>query len=191
MQELLRQQLQAPAESAPEEVFVEVALAAAVFAAQGDEPRTAREALTGPNKELWRESIDREMKAMTDFEVWDPEPVELPPGKTAVDSKLVFKHKTDEHGNVVKYKSRFVARGFSQRPGEDFGQTYSSVARMTTVRLLLALATVLGLYLHVVDVDNAFLNARLREEIYLRQPEGADDGTGRVFRLRKALYGLK
>ena len=59
------------------------------------------------------------------------------------------------------------------------------------VRLLLALATVLGLYLHVVDVDNAFLNAMLREEIYLRQPEGADDGTGRVFRLRKALYGLK
>ena len=117
--------------------------------------------------------------------------MELPSGKTAVDSKLVFKIKTDEKGRVVKYKARFVARGFSQRPGEDFGETYSPVAMLTTVRLLLALAAVHGWPLHVVDVNNAFLNAPLTEEIYLRQPAGADDGTGRVYRLRKALYGLK
>ena len=62
---------------------------------------------------------------------------------------------------------------------------------LTTVRLLLALAAIHGWPAHVVDVNNAFLNAPLQDEIYLRQPEGASDGTGRVYRLRMALYGLK
>ena len=82
---------------------------------------------------------------MTDFGVWDPQLVKLPGGKTGVDSKLVFKHKTDEQGRIVKYKSRFVARGFSQRPGEDYRETYSSVAKLVTGRLLLALAAIFAL----------------------------------------------
>jgi len=88
----------------------------------------------GQMGQLWRESIASEMQAMTDFGVWDPQLVDLPAGKKAVDSKLVFKHKTDEHGRIVKYKSRFVARGFSQRPGEDYRETYSSMAKLVTVQ---------------------------------------------------------
>ena len=65
------------------------------------------------------------------------------------------------------------------------------MAKLATVRLILALAAIFSWSVHVCDVDNAFLNAPLKEEIYLAQPAGADDGTGRVFRLLKALYGLK
>jgi hypothetical protein len=195
MTRLLLQQIgQLPSEGgepALEEALADAACVAALFASQGEEPTTAAEALSGPQAAEWRAAIQAEMQAMVEFGVWDPELVELPEGKTAVDSKLVFKIKTNEKGEVVKYKARFVARGFSQRPGEDFGETYSPVAMMPTVRLLIALAAVHGWPVHVVDVNNAFLNAPLTEEIYLRQPAGADDGTGRVFRLRKALYGLK
>ena len=195
MRRLLIQQLgQIPPDRGEPDVdgaLADAAFMAALCAAEGAEPRTAAEALSGPQAAEWRAAIDSEMQAMTEFGVWDPYLVELPSGKTAVDSKLVFKIKTDEKGRVVKYKARFVARGFSQRPGEDFGETYSPVAMLTTVRLLLALAAVHGWPVHVVDVNNAFLNASLTEEIYLRQPAGGNDGTGRVYRLRKALYGLK
>jgi hypothetical protein len=190
MRELLRQQIELAGED-PEQVLAEAAFAFAVHGATGEEPKTAAEALSGPDAHLWKESIQKEMQAMRDFGVWDPELVELPKGKTAVDSKLLFKHKKDESGRIVKYKTRFVARGFSQRAGEDYGQTYSSVAKLASVRLLLALAASHGWHAHVVDVDFAFLNAPLKEEIYLRQPAGADDGTGKVYRLRRALYGLK
>ena len=169
------------------------AVIAEVLAAIGRaaEPITVQEALQGPDAHLWRTAISEEMAAMAKFGVWDKELVELPPGGHAVDSKLVFRIKTNEAGEPVRYKARFVARGFTQRFGEDYGETFSSVAKMPAVRLLLALAAVHDLELHVVDVDNAFLNADLDEELYLQQPKGADDGSGRVYRLRKALYGLK
>ena len=70
--------------------------------------------MQGPDKEKWENAIKEEMKAMVEFGVWDPQPVELPKGKQAVDSKIVLKIKTDEQGNPVKYKARFVARGFTQ-----------------------------------------------------------------------------
>jgi len=171
--------------------LAEVFVTSAAFVALADEPLTAAEALSGPDKEKWHASIDKEMSSMEKFHVWDPQLVDLPPGKTAVDSKLIFKHKTNEQGEVVVYKTRLVARGFTQRPGEDFGETYSSVAKLVTVRLLMASAACHGWHVHTCDVDSAFLNAPLQEEIYLRQPDGFSDGTDRVFRLRKALYGLK
>ena len=175
----------------PEEVLAQVFAAAAATPISHTLPSSAAEALQGPDAHLWRQAIDAEMQAMVQFGVWDEEPVELPPGKKAVDSKLVFRIKTNQWGEVEKYKARFVARGFSQRPGEDYHETFSSVTKMGTVRLLLALATVHDWELHLCDVDNAFLNAPLTEEVYLRQPKGLEDGTGRVYRLRKALYGLK
>jgi hypothetical protein len=191
MTQLLLDQL-GPARGEPDlsAALAEAAFVAEVLAAVGDEPRTPAEALGGPDAEKWRESINIEMNAIKAFGVLS-ELVELPPGKKAVDSKLVFRLKTDELGDVVNHKSRFVARGFTQEPGKDYDETYSPVAMLTTVRLLLGLATVHGWAVHVVDVNNAFLNAPLKEEIYLKQPEGSDDGTGRVYRVKKALYGLK
>ena len=155
------------------------------------EPARVKGALQGPEAKEWREALEKEMAAMVEQGVWDPEPVELPPGKSAVDSKVIFKWKKDDKGQVARYKARLVARGFSQRPGEDYGQTFASVAKMPTIRLLLGLAAEHDMEVHLADVDHAFLYASLEHEVYLKQPKGADDGTGRVLRLRKALYGLK
>ena len=117
--------------------------------------------------------------------------VDLPAGKTAVDSKVIFVLKRHPNGEILKYKARLVARGFSQRPGEDYDETFASVTKPPSVRLLLALVAQEGWEAHVCDVNNAFLNAPLTEEIYLQQPKGMDDGSGKVYRLLKALYGLK
>jgi len=128
---------------------------------------------------------------MEDLKVWDKAPVPLPAGKTAVDGKFVFAPKLDAEGNVVRYRARFVARGFTQRPGSDYTETFSSVVKWATVRMVGALAAVNDWEVHVVDVKTAFLRAPLEEEVYLRQPAELSDGTNRVLRLRQALYGLK
>lgn len=157
----------------------------------GDEPSTLAEALAGPEGAEWQKGAEKEVNAMRTMGVWDPEPVELPPDKKAVSVKYVFRKKTDQDGNVMQYKVRLVAKGFTQVPGEDFGEVFALVGKFTTGRVLLALAAVKGWYVHQEDVDHAFLNGVLHEEVYVKQPEGFDDGTGRVYRLRKALYGLK
>jgi hypothetical protein len=104
----------------------------------------------------------------------------------------VFKLKRDEAGTIVKHKARLVARGFVQREGINFNDTFAPVARMESVRLLFALATQEGWRVHHMDVKSAFLNSDLKEEVYVHQPPGfAIPGKeGKVLRLRKALYGL-
>jgi hypothetical protein len=169
------------------------ALVGALFAGVGvgDEPRSYKEAVAGSEAKEWQAAIGAEMQSIRDHGVWDEELVELPPGKKAIDLKFVFRKKTDAQGNVVQHKARLVARGFTQVPGQDFGETFAPVGKFTTGRVLLGLAAVHGWHVHQMDVVTAFLNGRLEEEIYVQQPEGHDDGTGRVYRLRKALYGLK
>ena len=117
--------------------------------------------------------------------------MQLPPGRTAIDGKFVFALKEDQHGNVLRYRARFVGRGFTQKPGSDYTETFSSVVKWATVRLVAALAAINNWEVHVVDVKTAFLRAPLEEEVYLQQPPELSDGTKRVLRLRKALYGLK
>jgi hypothetical protein len=91
---------------------------------------------------------------------------------------------------VVEYKSRLVGRGFTQVKGQDYDETYSSISKLVTIRLLLALAAQHDWEVHVCDVRNAFLNAPLKEEIYVQLPKGLGE-PGKVYRLKKALYGLK
>lgn len=155
------------------------------------QPNSVAEALSGPDSKRWKAAIDAELNAMTEFKVWDPVPVQLPPGKKAVGSKLILKIKRNQDGTVDKFKARLCALGCSQVPGKDVGDTFSNVGKWPTIRLLLALAAVMGWEVEVVDVKNAFLQAPLKEEVYLRQPEGLGDGTTRVYRLRRAMYGLK
>src|SRR6185437_10981230 len=111
----------------------------------------------------------------------------------AITLKWVFKLKRDEAGTVVKHKSRLVARGFVQQEGVDFDDAFAPVARMESVRLLLALAAQEGWRVHHMDVKLAFLNGDLKEEVYVHKPPGfAIPGKeGKVLRLRKALYGLR
>jgi hypothetical protein len=105
----------------------------------------------------------------------------------------VWKNKEGEKGEVVRNKSRLVAKGFSQKEGIDYEATFTPVARLEAIRILLAIFVAKGFKLHQMDVKSAFLNGVLEEELYVRQPPGLESEKypHRVYKLRKALYGLK
>ena len=107
-----------------------------------------------------------------------------------IDAKWVYTWKVDEHGWVVKAKSRLVARGFKQREGVDFGETYAPTVSSSCVCLLSAIACECDLDLCHFDVDQAFVQSDL-EDVFLRLPKGCGDLSGKVVRLNKSLYGLK
>ena len=109
----------------------------------------------------------------------------------AIDNRWVFVVKTNSKNEVISYKARFVARGFTQRPGIDYEDTYSPVTRPEMIRTMLAVAAQQGWKLEQFDVKTAFLNGRLEEELYMRQPMGFDDQTDWVCRLNCSIYGLK
>ncbi|KAF3670777.1 COP9 signalosome complex subunit 2 [Capsicum annuum] len=98
--------------------------------------------------------------------------VNLPPGNKLLGSKWIFKRKMKADGTIDKYKAKLVVKGFKQKEGLDYNDTYSSVIRISSIRMLIALAVVYGLKIHQIDVKNAFLNGELEEEIYMEQPKG-------------------
>jgi hypothetical protein len=124
-------------------------------------------------------------------QVW--ELVDPPSRCKPIGTKLVWKNKEGEKGEVVRNKSRLVAQGFSQKEGIDYEETFAPVARLETIRILLAFSVAKGFKLHQMDVKSAFLNGVLEEEVYVRQPPGfeSEKYPHQVYKLRKALYGLK
>ena len=97
-----------------------------------------------------------------------------PEGRRIVGSKWVFKTKKDANGAVERYKAQLVAQGqgCSQKYGQDYDETFSPVVRFESIRIVIALAVQFGLKLHQMDVTTAFLNGELKEDIYMKQPEG-------------------
>ena len=162
-----------------------------VYIANGEDPVTAKMALSSPDAEKWKNAMESELDSLDKNDVWDL--CELPQGREAVGSKWVFKRKYDVDGNVERYKARLVAQGYNQRHGIDYDETFSPVVRFESVRALIALAAKKKLHLHQLDVATAFLNGELKEEIYMKQPEGfAFKGKEHlVCKLKKSIYGLK
>ena len=115
----------------------------------------------------------------------------LPPGEKPIKCKWVFKTKRDEYGNPVKFKARLVSKGFSQREGIDFNETFAPVVRYDSIRYLLALAVKYEMHIHQMDAVSAYLNGTLKETVYMEQPELFDDGSKKVCKLQKSIYGLK
>uniref|UniRef100_A0ACD5TR82 Uncharacterized protein n=1 Tax=Avena sativa TaxID=4498 RepID=A0ACD5TR82_AVESA len=153
-----------------------------------EEPASVEEALAD---QAWGKAMQEEMSAIDENQTWAL--TDLPGTHRAIGLKWVFKVKRDPAGNIVKYKARLVAKGYAQRQGVDFEEVFAPVARLETVRLLLALAAQGGWQVHHMDVKSAFLNGDLVKEVYVQQPPGFIDGKqkNKVYRLRKALYGLR
>ncbi|KAL0346475.1 UNVERIFIED_CONTAM: Retrovirus-related Pol polyprotein from transposon TNT 1-94 [Sesamum calycinum] len=139
----------------------------------------------------WKEAVKSEMDSIVSNGTWVL--VDLPPGCTTIGCKWIFKKKLKPDGSIDKFKARLVAKGFKQKEGIDYFDTYSPVARLTTIRVLIALASVYNLSIHQMDVKTAFLYGELEEEIYMDQPEGfvAHGNERKVCKLVKSLYGLK
>lgn len=136
-----------------------------------------------------------ELRALVSNRTWQIQ--QLPQNRRSIPCRWVYKNKLDGEGNLVRRKARLVAKGFTQRLGIDFEETFAPVAKMTSARTLIALATVRNWELDCVDVDNAYLNGDLKEEIYMEVPPGYDlidpkpVPPGYALRLLKSLYGLK
>ena len=124
-------------------------------------------------------------------DVWDVLP--RPHGKSVVTSKWIYKIKHATDGSIEKYKAIFVARGFSQKEGIDYEETFAPVVRYTSIRLVLALATKMKWKVHQMDVKTAFLNGVVEEEVYAEQPLGfkTHDRETHVCKLNKSMYYLK
>ncbi|XP_071676783.1 uncharacterized protein [Lolium perenne] len=152
------------------------------------EPPDFRHAMTSPP---WREAMQQEYDALQRNGTWRLVPRQ--PGINVIDSKWVFKVKQHADGSVERYKARLVAKGFKQRYGLDYADTFSPVVKPTTIRLLLSLAVSQRWHLRQLDIQNAFLNGILEEEVYMRQPPGFEDPVHpqHLCRLVKAIYGLK
>jgi hypothetical protein len=157
----------------------------------------------------WYEAIDIEIKAMFDRDVWIVKPkAQMPSGRTLVNFKWVFKIKFDEKDTIQKFKARLCAKGFTQREGIDYTETFSPVARHTTFKMLLAIGTAEQFHYRHMDVKTAFLHGILKEKVYMKAPQyviqymkdklgmfkGVDISNGHkeyVLELHKAIYGLK
>jgi hypothetical protein len=112
--------------------------------------------------------MDEKMRSFLENDTW--ELVERSKGVKPIPMKWVYKVKRDAQGNVERYKSRLVAKGFLQKQGVDFEEVYASMSKHTTLRTLLAIVAHQDLELHQLDVKTAFLNGELEEEIYMQQP---------------------
>ena len=152
------------------------------------EPTTYKDAV---KHECWNKAIAEELKALTDNNTWFL--TSLPPGNKAIGNKWIFKVKYRADGTVERHKARLVAKGYNQTEGLDYMETFSPVAQMTTIRVLLTLAAANNWYLHQLDVNTAFLHGDLEEEVYMTVPLGMknSENSDLVCHLKKSIYGLK
>ncbi|QRW10540.1 Copia-like polyprotein/retrotransposon [Ceratobasidium sp. AG-Ba] len=173
-------------ESEEERAEIELALAAVI---EEQPPATYDEAMGREDAPRWLEAMLEELRSIDKFGVWSD--VDPPSWANIVGCRWVYDYKRDASGAVTRYKARLVAKGYSQRAGVDSNEIWSPVARLTAIRVLLAIVAAKDYELDQLDVKTAFLHSPLKEQIYMHQPEGFGTGDGKVKVLHKAIYGLK
>ena len=156
-----------------------------------DEPQSFKEAMSSPEAPYWKEAINDEVEFILQNHMW--ELVDLPPGSKPLGYKWIFKKKMKADGSSDKYKARLLIKGYEQKEGLEYFDTYSPVTRISSIRMLIAIAAIHNLEIHQMDVKTTLLNGDLDEEIYMKQPEGfiVSGQEKKVCRLAKSLYGLK
>ena len=131
------------------------------------------------------------MESMYLNSIW--ELIDLPNGFRPIGNKWIYKRKKGPDGQVETYKARLVANRYTQKEGMDYEETFSPVAMLKSIRILLSIAASLDYEIWQMDVKTVFLNDNLDEEIYMSQPEGfiVQGQEHKVYRLLKSIYGLK
>ncbi|KFX96087.1 hypothetical protein V490_03518 [Pseudogymnoascus sp. VKM F-3557] len=153
------------------------------------EPTTFRGALQTSEASEWQAAADEEYNSLVGKGVF--EPCDLPPGRKALTVRWVFKRKLGVDGLVERYKARLVARGFEQKYGTDYEETFATVVKAPSYRLLFAISALFKWTCRQSDIKTAFLHPTLEEEIFIAEPEGYVRNPGKVLQLKKGLYGLK
>ncbi|HEY9754517.1 MAG TPA: reverse transcriptase domain-containing protein, partial [Oculatellaceae cyanobacterium] len=160
-----------------------------------DGPQSLQEALSGKDKDRWRESIEHEIKSQIENGVFSERPVQPNPSKKVIPTKFVFQTKRDGNGQIIKFKTRLVALGYRQKPGVDYDESSSPVANTDSIRILTAMSTTPGFQTYSADVSSAFLQSteKLDRQTFIRLPDLLDtksNYSGSVRELIKPLYGL-
>jgi hypothetical protein len=133
--------------------------------------------------------MDEEFSTLYKIDTWDLIP--LPPCKSVVGCRWVYKIKTNSDGSIEQYKAKLVTKGYSQQYGMDYEETFAPVAKMTTIRTLIVVTSIHQWHISQLDVKNTFLNGDLQEEVYMAPPPGISHDSEYICKLKKALYGLK
>jgi len=150
-------------------------------------PRCTKDEMQDPQ---WLDTMKEEYMVLTQNKTWDLVP--LPPHRKAIGSKWIYRLKYNVDGSVARHKARLVAQGYSQRPGLDYNETFSPVIKHVTIRTVLSIAVTRKWNIRQVDVNNAFLNGSIQEEVYMQQPEVfIFVNPHLVCKLKESLYGLK
>lgn len=147
------------------------------------------DAITCSNAIKWKEAMDDEIDSLRKTQTWTL--VNPPSDHQVIDNRWTYKLKINSDGNIQRFKARLVARGFKQTAGVEYHETFSPVARFDSIRTILSITASNKMYLQQFDVKTAFLHGELDEVIYMQQPKGYEDGTNRVCKLNRSLYGLK
>jgi hypothetical protein len=137
----------------------------------------------------WEVACQAEMRSFEHMKVYEIVP--RPKGKNVVGSKWVFRIKLGPNSAILKYEACVVAQGFTQIEGVNYNETFAPVAKLASLRVILALAAELDLEVHQMDIKSAYLNGELKEDIFMKPPPGFDVPDSMVLKLVKALYGTK
>ncbi len=152
-------------------------------------PTSYNEAMRSTEKAHWKGSIKKELDSLRQQSVY--EVVDRPTDEPVLGTRWTFRIKELANGLIEKFKARFVAKGFLQQYLVNYFETYAPVARIETVRTIIAMARHLGWKIRQLDVNTAFLYGVLKETVYVEPPQGSGCPPGKVWKLLKALYGLK
>ena len=152
-------------------------------------PNSYSEAMKSPHKEKWKQAIDDELNSLIEKRTWKL--IEKDKKMKLIDSKWIFNIKYSGNGEIERFKARLVAKGYTQLENVDYHETFSPVSKLTSIRTVLKIAMMEKMMIKQLDVKTAFLNGTIEEDIYMVQPEGYHDGTDRICKLRRSIYGLK
>jgi len=153
------------------------------------EPKSWKDAMSHNGRAKWLQAANDEMDSLVSNGTWTL--VDPPVNRNVLKGRWVFKYKRGPSGEVIRHKARWVVKGYEQQHGIDYDETFASVVKPMSYKALFAIAAALDLEIEQMDVKTAFLYGCVQEDIFVEQPHGLNDNSGRVCKLNKALYGLK